>query len=208
MKHEQMPASGAMEGGGAYNKNAKLPAGGGAFALPHLEDAAPARRAGRRWGADRNRRLWVFAGEKFALAYARCNRSRAGASWLGPINICLSRRPTSKRLQCAFRGLGQRSAELCPECAERISLRDRTVILRKRASAETCPSWLVFLRRHVDEPDPDAGSRSLLRPTERGRRARGLRPARRARLEKILVVAGRGIAAERAIGDRSSDRQR
>jgi len=40
MKHEQMPASGAMEGGGAYNKNAKLPTGGGAFALPYLEDAA------------------------------------------------------------------------------------------------------------------------------------------------------------------------
>ena len=40
MKDEQMPDSGAMEGGGAYNKYAKLPAGGGAFALSHLEDAA------------------------------------------------------------------------------------------------------------------------------------------------------------------------
>jgi hypothetical protein len=34
------PPSGAMEGGGAYNRNAKLPASGGAFALPHLENAA------------------------------------------------------------------------------------------------------------------------------------------------------------------------
>jgi hypothetical protein len=40
MTGEQTPASGAMEGGGAYNKNAKLQASGGAFALPHLENAA------------------------------------------------------------------------------------------------------------------------------------------------------------------------
>src|SRR5262245_18870072 len=37
---DQTPPSGAMEGGGAYNKNAKLQASGGAFALPHLENAA------------------------------------------------------------------------------------------------------------------------------------------------------------------------
>jgi hypothetical protein len=40
MKDEHTPPSGAMEGGGAYNKNARLPAGGGAFALPQLENAA------------------------------------------------------------------------------------------------------------------------------------------------------------------------
>jgi hypothetical protein len=40
MTGEQTPPSGAMEGGGAYNKYAKLQASGGAFALPHLENAA------------------------------------------------------------------------------------------------------------------------------------------------------------------------
>jgi SAM dependent carboxyl methyltransferase len=40
MTGEQLPPSGAMEGGGAYNNNAKLQASGGAFALPHLENAA------------------------------------------------------------------------------------------------------------------------------------------------------------------------
>lgn len=39
MTGEQTPPSGAMEGGGAYNRNAKLQANGGAFALPHLENA-------------------------------------------------------------------------------------------------------------------------------------------------------------------------
>jgi hypothetical protein len=33
-------SSGAMEQGGAYNKHGRLPAGGGALALPHLEKAA------------------------------------------------------------------------------------------------------------------------------------------------------------------------
>jgi hypothetical protein len=40
MTGEQTPPSGAMEGGGAYNRNAMLQANGGAFALPHLENAA------------------------------------------------------------------------------------------------------------------------------------------------------------------------
>jgi hypothetical protein len=40
MTAEQTPPSGAMEGGGAYNNNAKVQANGGAFALPHLENAA------------------------------------------------------------------------------------------------------------------------------------------------------------------------
>src|SRR6516165_8235073 len=40
MTGDQTPPSGAMEGGGSYNKNAKLQASGGAFALPHLENAA------------------------------------------------------------------------------------------------------------------------------------------------------------------------
>jgi hypothetical protein len=40
MTGEQTPPSGAMEGGGAYNKNATLQASGGAIALPHLENAA------------------------------------------------------------------------------------------------------------------------------------------------------------------------
>jgi hypothetical protein len=37
---EQVPPSAGMEGGGAYNKNVKLPAIGVAFALPQLEKAA------------------------------------------------------------------------------------------------------------------------------------------------------------------------
>jgi hypothetical protein len=37
---QQKPASSAMEGRGAYNRNAKIPAGGGALALPFLERAA------------------------------------------------------------------------------------------------------------------------------------------------------------------------
>jgi hypothetical protein len=40
MTGEQAPPSGAMEGGGAYNRNAKLQASGSAFALPHLENDA------------------------------------------------------------------------------------------------------------------------------------------------------------------------
>ena len=39
---ESTPPSGAMEGRGAYNRHAKLPASGGAFALPHFERAARA----------------------------------------------------------------------------------------------------------------------------------------------------------------------
>jgi len=39
MIDERMSASGAMEGGGAYNKHAILQAGGSAFALPHWENA-------------------------------------------------------------------------------------------------------------------------------------------------------------------------
>jgi hypothetical protein len=35
MTGEQIPPSGSMEGGGAYNNNAKLQASGGVFALPH-----------------------------------------------------------------------------------------------------------------------------------------------------------------------------
>jgi hypothetical protein len=40
MVNETTAASGAMEGGGAYNRHAKIPAGGATFALPHLEAAA------------------------------------------------------------------------------------------------------------------------------------------------------------------------
>ena len=40
MMSDPIPSSGAMEGRGAYNKHAKLPASGGAFALPHWERAA------------------------------------------------------------------------------------------------------------------------------------------------------------------------
>jgi len=39
MRNGPIPSSGAMEGGGAYNKHAKLPASGGAFALPDFERA-------------------------------------------------------------------------------------------------------------------------------------------------------------------------
>jgi hypothetical protein len=39
MANEPTPASGATEGGGAYNRHAKLQAGGGAFALVHWENA-------------------------------------------------------------------------------------------------------------------------------------------------------------------------
>ena len=40
MANERIAPSGAMEGGGAYNRHASLPARGGAFAVPHLESAA------------------------------------------------------------------------------------------------------------------------------------------------------------------------
>ena len=40
MKYELTPPARAMEAGGAYNKNAKLPACGGAFAISQLENAA------------------------------------------------------------------------------------------------------------------------------------------------------------------------
>jgi hypothetical protein len=40
MPNDQIAPSGAMEGGGAYNRHASLPARGGAFAMPHLENAA------------------------------------------------------------------------------------------------------------------------------------------------------------------------
>jgi SAM dependent carboxyl methyltransferase len=39
---KSMPGSGAMEGGGAYNRHATIPAQGAAFALPYLEAAARA----------------------------------------------------------------------------------------------------------------------------------------------------------------------
>ena len=39
---ESTPPSGAMEGRGAYNRHAELPASGGAFALPHFERAVRA----------------------------------------------------------------------------------------------------------------------------------------------------------------------
>jgi hypothetical protein len=40
MSNDQIAPSGGMEGGGAYNRHASLPARGGAFAVPHLENAA------------------------------------------------------------------------------------------------------------------------------------------------------------------------
>jgi hypothetical protein len=40
MANERIAPSGAMEGGGAYNRHASLPARGGAFAVSHLENAA------------------------------------------------------------------------------------------------------------------------------------------------------------------------
>ena len=40
MSNDQIPPSGGMEGAGAYNRHASLPARGGAFAVPHLENAA------------------------------------------------------------------------------------------------------------------------------------------------------------------------
>jgi hypothetical protein len=39
MPNESTPSHGVMEGMGAYNRHARLPAGGAAFALPHLEKA-------------------------------------------------------------------------------------------------------------------------------------------------------------------------
>jgi hypothetical protein len=39
MSNEQTRSHGVMEGKGAYNRYAKLPAGGGALALPLLENA-------------------------------------------------------------------------------------------------------------------------------------------------------------------------
>jgi hypothetical protein len=39
MSNELIHSHGVMEGKGAYNKHAKIPAGGGALALPHLENA-------------------------------------------------------------------------------------------------------------------------------------------------------------------------
>jgi hypothetical protein len=40
MVEKSIPGSGAMEGGGSYNRHAKIPAGGAVFALPHLQTAA------------------------------------------------------------------------------------------------------------------------------------------------------------------------
>jgi len=39
MPNEQNPSHGVMEGGGAYNRYARLPAGGATLALPLLEKA-------------------------------------------------------------------------------------------------------------------------------------------------------------------------
>lgn len=39
MSNTPVPSHGVMEAEGAYNKHAKLPAGGAAFALPLLEKA-------------------------------------------------------------------------------------------------------------------------------------------------------------------------
>ena len=41
MSNEPTPSHGVMEGKGAYNKHARLPAGGAALALPLLERAVP-----------------------------------------------------------------------------------------------------------------------------------------------------------------------
>jgi hypothetical protein len=82
---EHAPASGAME-------EAKLPISGGAFALPHLRNAA--------WSialrAD-TQPIVITAdgmsqGEKFAFPHAPCHRSRADGPLARITNICLSRR--------------------------------------------------------------------------------------------------------------------
>ncbi len=39
MSNEREPSHGVMEGGGSYNRNARIPAGGGNLALPFLEQA-------------------------------------------------------------------------------------------------------------------------------------------------------------------------
>ncbi len=39
MSNEREPSHGVMEGGGSYNRNARVPAGGGTLALPFLEQA-------------------------------------------------------------------------------------------------------------------------------------------------------------------------
>jgi hypothetical protein len=89
---EHAPASGAMEERGSYNSNAKLPISGGAFALPHLRNAA--------WSialrAD-TQPIVITAdgmsqGEKFAFPRAPCHRSRADGPLARITNICLSRR--------------------------------------------------------------------------------------------------------------------
>jgi hypothetical protein len=85
----------AMEGKGAYNRNAAIPASGGTFAIPLLEKAA------QQISLNSDDRpiviaLWVFPGKKLARAHARRNRGPTHARRSATADFRMPHRPPSQ----------------------------------------------------------------------------------------------------------------
>jgi hypothetical protein len=149
---QQKPASSAMEGRGAYNRNAKIPAGGGALALPFLE------RAAERVNIDGDLPIVVAdygssQGKNSLIPMrAAIARLRNRAARERPILIYHEDRP-SNDFNSLFEVLDADPDSYVKDDA-RLYPFDRTFVLRKRSAARLRTPRLERLCRHVDQQDP------------------------------------------------------
>ena len=134
MANQATATHGVMEGGGSYNRHARIPAGGGDLALPFLEQAAES------ITLDDGNQPVVIAdygssqGKNSLAPMRAAHQSVAGTRWSGSSHSCRAHRSGGKRFQHALRRAPQRPRTLFRERSERISLGDWKIVLREGVS--------------------------------------------------------------------------
>ena len=107
MSNKGAPFHGVMEGEGAYNRYAKLPAGGGALALPLLEKAVRCVELDTGDQPVVIADLWIVSGEKLDGPHTGRDPRAATPAGSKSRNLCVPRRPAVERFQRVVRSSGR-----------------------------------------------------------------------------------------------------
>ena len=193
----------AMEGKGAYNRNAAISASGGPCdtALRKGGAADPSR---FRRSTHRHRGLRVFPGKKLARADARRNRGPTYARRSATADFRMPHRPPGQRLQRNVCAAGERPGKLSAGRTASLSVCNRPLVLSKPVPAGSRRSRMEFLRCRLAQPgsptDPGPLLHSLLNWRGPGR----VRSTSGTGLGGIPDPAGSRVASWRPFGCRAA----
>ena len=194
---------GAMEGKGAYNRNAAIPASGAALAIPLLEKAAQQIRF------DSDDRPIVIADYgssqgKNSLAPMRAAsaalRMRAGRQ--RPIFVCHTKTSQPMTSAKCLRSSRKRPGKLSARRTAGFSICDRPLFLSEPVPARLRRSRVEFLRRRLAQPDSCADPGPLLHSLLDGLGSGRVRSPGGTRLGSIPDPTGSRAAGGRPFGCR------